>query len=112
MKNRLIRGFALAAVLTASLGRIHNADTNMTETWYDLPMDNVIAHADSLIGIPDMYHIDDRGVKMYGTWVIVAAHPSRTRFTRIETSLGEGIILDYHTVDDPELIDIATDWKD
>lgn len=99
----------LAVVLTARLGTIQYA--GHTETWYNLPMDNVIARADSMIGIPDLYHIDDRGVKMYGPWVIVAAHPSKTRYTRVQTSLGEGIILDYHTSKNPELYDIAVNWK-
>ena len=47
---------------------------------------------------------------MFGPWVICAAHPSVTRYTQIETSLGPGIILDYHTVKDKTLIDIATNW--
>ena len=111
-----IRGFyqgliiVAAVVLTAKAGKIRNG--SITESWYDLNMSNVIARSDAAIGVPDLYHIDDRGVKMYGPWVIVAAHPSKVRYTRVETSLGEGIILDYHTVDDPNLYDIATDWKD
>ena len=90
---------------------LHNTVTGFTETWYNLPMQNVIERSDAATGLSDMYWIRDDGVKMYGPWVICAAHPSKVRYTRIETSLGEGIILDTHTSEDPELIDIATTWK-
>lgn len=97
----------LAIVLTAALGRIqHNGHT---ETWYNLPMTKVIQRAQN-IGIPAEYWVRDDGVKMFGPWVVVAAHPSKTRYTRVQTSLGEGIILDTHTSKDTELIDIATTW--
>lgn len=98
-----------ALILTAALGRIKYGDH--TETWYNLDMTRVVSRAQDM-GIPAEYWVDDRGVKMFGPWVIVAAHPSKTRYTRVQTSLGEGIILDYHTVlDDPNLYDIATDWR-
>lgn len=97
----------LAIVLTASLGRIQF--NGHTETWYNLPMQKVVQRAQN-IGIPAEYHVREDGVKMFGPWIIVAAHKSKTRYTRIETSLGEGIILDYHTSNDKELIDIATTW--
>ena len=109
MKNRVLT-ILTAVVLTAGLGRITYG--NHTETWYDLPMDRVIQKADAMIGVSDMYYIREDGVKMYGPWVIVAAHPSVTRYTIVQTSLGEGIVLDRHTCQDVELIDIATDWKE
>ena len=111
MKNKVIRGITtlLTIILTAALGRIHNTDTNMTETWYDLPMDRVVKRAQDM-GIPAEYYVREDGVKMFGPWVIVAAHPSKIRYSRIQTSLGEGIILDFHTSADTELIDIATNW--
>jgi hypothetical protein len=63
------------------------------------------------MGIPAEYWVREDKVKMFGPWVIVAAHPSVTRYTRIQTSLGEGIVLDYHTAGDKNLYDIATDWR-
>lgn len=109
MKNKLIRGITtlFTIILTAALGRIQYG--NHTETWYDLPMTNVVQKAQN-VGIPAKYWIRDDGAKMFGPWVIVAGHKSKTRYTRLDTSLGEGIILDYHTVDDPNLYDIATTW--
>ena len=82
------------------------------ETWYNLSMDKVIARSDALIGMTDLYNIREDGVKCYGPFVIVAADPRvHRRFTFVETSLGTGIVLDVHTTDnDPELIDIATNW--
>lgn len=111
MRNHLIRGIItlFTVVLTAKAGRI--SFNGHTETWYDKPMNRVIGKAQAM-GIPADYWVDERGVKMFGPWVIVAAHQSKTRYTRLQTSLGEGIILDFHCVDDPELYDIATDWKD
>ena len=111
MKNNVIRGITtlFTIILTASLGRIQFG--NHTETWYDLPMANVVQKAQD-VGIPAEYWIRADGAKMFGPWVIVAAHPSKIRYSRIQTSLGEGIILDYHTCPDTELIDIATDWKE
>lgn len=110
MKNKVIRGIItlFSVILTARAGRI--TFNGHTETWYDKPMNRVIGRV-QMIGIPADYWIRDDGVKMFGPWVIVAAHQSKIRYTRLQTSLGEGIILDYHTMDDPELYDIATDWK-
>ena len=104
MKNRVLMILA-TVILTAGLGRITYG--NHVETWYDLPMNKVIQRSQDA-GIPCEYWIDERGVKMFGQWVIVAAHPSKTRYTRVQTSLGEGIILDFHTTQDTELYDIAT----
>lgn len=111
MKNNVIRGITtlLTIILTASLGRI--SYNGHTETWYDKPMNRVVGRA-QMIGIPADYWIRDDGVKMYGPWVIVASHPSVTRYSLVETSLGKGIVLDRHTCQDAELIDIATDWKE
>lgn len=97
----------LAAVLTARAGTI--TFNGHKETWYNLPMNRCVTRAQKM-GIPAEMWIREDGVKMFGPWVIVAAHPSKTRYTRIQTSLGEGIILDYHTTNDTELIDIAVDW--
>ena len=108
--NKLIRvvSILMAAVLTARAGRIQYG--NHIETWYDRPMGRVVARAQSM-GIPCEYWVRKDGVKMFGHWVIVAADPSVTRYTIVETSLGQGIVLDTHTAGDPNLYDIATDWK-
>ena len=110
MRIRLIRGFVTlaAVILTAKLGTVQFEGHK--ETWYNLPMKRVVARSDSATGLSNMYWIREDGVKMYGPWVICAAHPSKIRYSRIQTSLGEGIILDTHTAKDTELIDIATTW--
>lgn len=99
----------MATVLTAKIGTIQFEGHK--ETWYDLDMSRVVKRAQDL-GIPADYWVrEEDGVKMFGPWVIVAAHPSVTRYTFVETSLGTGIVLDYHTAGDKNLYDIATDWK-
>ena len=99
-----------ALMLTAKGGVFCNAQTGLTEKYYNLSMQRVVKRAQNM-GIPCEYWVRDDGVKMFGPWVIVAAHPSVTRYTRIQTSLGEGIVLDYHTVKDGRtLLDIATTW--
>lgn len=103
------KGVILAVILTASLGRI--TFNGHTETWYDLDMSKVVANAQAA-GIPCEYSVSEDGVKCYGPWVIVASHPSVTRYTFVETSLGPGIVLDRHTMPDKDLYDIATAWKE
>lgn len=98
-----------AVILTAGLGKIEYQ--GHTETWYNLPINNVVRRAQNM-GIPCEYWVRDDGVKCFGPWVIVAAHPSKIRYSMIDTSLGEGIILDTHETDDTELIDIATTWRE
>ena len=97
----------LAVVLTAKMGTIQY--DGHKETWYDLPVKRVVARAQNM-GIPCDYWVDERGVKMFGPWVIVAAHPSKVRYSMVQTSLGEGIILDVHEKPDEDLIDIAVAW--
>ena len=98
-----------AMMLTAKGGVFCNAQTGLTEKYYNLPMRRVVQRAQNM-GIPVEYWVRDDGVKMFGPWVICAAHPSVTRYTRLQTSLGEGIVLDTHTAGDKTLIDIATTW--
>ena len=109
MKRGFIRIITtlMAIVLTAKAGRIAYGDH--IETWYNLDMSKVIERSDKMIGLSDLYWIRDDGVKMYGPWVIVAAHQSKTRYSRVQTSLGEGIILDTHTTSS-DVYDIATTW--
>ena len=96
-----------AVILTAKLGTVQFEGHK--ETWYNLNMRKVVQRAQNM-GIPAEYHVREDGVKMFGPWVIVAAHPSKIRYSIVQTSLGEGIILDTHTAKDTELIDIATAW--
>ena len=107
--NKGMIGVLIAAMLTARAGVFQNGSTGLTETWYNLPMRNVVQKAQDA-GIPCEYWVRDDGIKMFGPWVIVASHPTKTRFSFVETSRGTGIILDRHTVDDTELIDIAAEW--
>ena len=110
MRRVQIITMMLAVVLTAKLGTIQF--DGHKETWYDLNMAKVVARTDKAFGMTNLYYVREDGVKMYGPWVICAAHPSKIRYSRIQTSLGEGIILDTHTANDTELIDIATTWKE
>ena len=110
MKNKVIRGLVtlFAITLTAKMGIINF--NGHKETWYNIPMNKVIARTDAKLGVSGLYHVREDGVKMYGDWVIVAADKSVTRYTFVETSLGTGIVLDNHTTGDPNLYDIATTW--
>lgn len=111
MKNNVIRGITtlFTIILTAPLGRIQYG--NHTETWYDLDMSKVVANAQAA-GIPCEYSVRADGVKCFGEWVIVASHPSVTRYSIVDTSLGPGIVLDRHEMPDKNLYDIATTWKE
>ena len=99
---------ALAVILTARAGRI--TYNGHPETWYDLNMTRVCERAQQN-GIEGDMWIREDGVKMYGPWVIVAAdwdlHPYGSV---METSQGDGIVLDTHTAKDRSIVDIATDW--
>ena len=106
MRIRMIT-MMLAVVLTARLGTVQY--NGHKETWYNLNMNKVVQRAQNM-GIPAEYSVRSDGVKMFGDWVIVAAHPSVTRYTFVETSLGTGIVLDTHTTSDKNLYDIAVAW--
>ena len=105
-----IRGIMLAAVLTATLGRV--VYQGHYETFYNLNMSKVVVNAHEK-GIDGAYWIDENGLKMLGEYVMCAGHTSRYGEV-IETSLGvPGIIVDTgdFAKDDPEAIDIATAWE-
>ena len=108
-KYKGIVSLLVAVVLTARLGTIQF--NGHAETWYNLRMNRVVERADKTLGTTDLYWVRDDGVKMYGPLVICAAdwsvHP---QYSFVETSLGTGIVLDAHTTNDSELIDIATNW--
>lgn len=82
------------------------------ETWYNLPMEGVIAQAQSN-GIYGEYWVRDDGVKMYGDYIILACnrdvHPMGSL---VETSLGTGISLDTGAFAsaNPTQVDIAVGW--
>lgn len=106
MRNRTL---LTALILTAALGRITYGDH--VETWYNLPMQNITEKADAYYGLSDVYSVRDDGVKTYNGFVIVAADWSKYPFgSVVETSRGLGLVLDYQTTGDPNVIDIATSW--
>ena len=95
------------SLLTAQLGTVQY--NGHKETWYNLDMSRCVKRAQDM-GIPCEYWEREDGCKMFGPWVIVAADPSVTRYTFIETSRGTGIVLDRHTAGDPKLYDLAVTW--
>ena len=107
MKGIATQTLLALTVLTAAKGV--NNFMGHQEKYYNLPMQKVVKRAQDM-GIPCEYWVREDGVKMFGPWVICAAHPSVIRYTQIDTSLGKGIVLDYHTTKDKTLIDIATNW--
>lgn len=85
------------------------------ETWYNLPMETVISMMRQIGFTEDEYHfwIRDDGVKMFGRFVMVAADTNvRPKGTILDTSLGEGIVVDHCMRAESEagLIDIAVFW--
>lgn len=98
-----------AVMLTARAGVFTN-EQGIKETYYNLNMSKVVSRADEALGMTGLYWVREDGVKMYGPWVIVAAHPSVTRYSMVQTSLGDGIVLDVHTTGDKNLYDIAVTW--
>lgn len=82
------------------------------ETYYNLPMERIVEKAEEN-GIYGDYWVREDGVKMYGHYVIVAApwdiHPYGST---VETSLGEGIVLDTGKFADvcKHQVDIAVSW--
>lgn len=96
--------------LTASGGVNYYGDQK--ETYYNLNMNNVVNNAQNA-GIEGDYWVRDDGVKMYGEYVIVAANQEVHPYgTTVDTSLGEGIVLDTGSFanGNPTQVDIATDW--
>lgn len=96
--------------LTPTGGVYWNGDQK--ETYYNLPMDGVIAQAQNF-GFYGEYWVRDDGVKMYGDYVILACnrdvHPMGSL---VETSLGTGISLDTggFASSNPYQVDIAVSW--
>jgi hypothetical protein len=85
---------------------------NQKETYYNLPMGQVIENAHNN-GIDGEYWVREDGCKMLGNYIMVAANWSiRPKGTILETSLGTAIVVDTGSFvsDYPEGIDIAVDW--
>ena len=84
------------------------------ETWYNLPMQRVLNRAHKVFWTDDrVYWIDDRGVKRFGSYIIVAADYSVHPYgSLVETSLGTGIVLDTgrFTEANNTQVDIAVSW--
>ena len=108
MKRGTIITTLAAVMLTAKLGKVEYL--GHYETWYNLPMDRVMERA-AANGIEVDYWERADGMKMNGINIICAG--AKDRYGEIvQTSRGNGIILDYceNTENDPTLLDLATSW--
>ena len=96
-------------ILNANLGRVQGPQEQ--ETYYNLPMENVIAKMRSL-GYSEEdypYYVREDGVKMLGDFIMVAANLDiYTRGTIVQTSLGQGLICD--KCEHGQEFDIAVEW--
>ena len=96
--------------LTQSAGVNYYGDQK--ETYYNLNMNRVVSRAQDS-GIEGDYWVREDGVKMYGDYVIIAANQEVHPYgSTVDTSLGEGIVLDTggFAAGNPTQVDIATDW--
>ncbi|MCF0245529.1 MAG: hypothetical protein HUJ55_01760 [Ileibacterium sp.] len=97
-------------VLSMSAGTIEGPSGK--ETYYNLPMDGVVENMRQM-GNQDEYWVREDGVKMLGEYVMVAANYSiRPKGSKIETSLGTGIVVDTggFAAYNPTQLDIAVEW--
>ena len=108
MRRVRIISILLAVMLTPKLGRI---DFNgHPETFYNLSMRRIVERA-TKNGIIAEYWEREDGCKMYGNYIIVATDWDKHPYgTIIETSMGDGIVLDTGTFKNRETVDIATTW--
>lgn len=100
-----------SGILTASGGVNYNANGNK-ETYYNLNMNTVVSNAYAN-GITGEYWIRDDGVKMLGSYVMVAACYSVYPYgSLVDTSLGTGIVVDTggFAESNPYQLDIAVSW--
>ena len=96
--------------LSQTLGTISGPSGK--ETYYNLPMHNIVAKMRS-IGNNDPYWIRNDGAKMLGEYVMVAADLSlRPRGSLVPTSLGMGIVCDTgdFKYTNRNQIDVAVNW--
>ena len=122
MKSNIIKGCIITALifsnlilmgsdykLTRNLGRISGKQN--IETWYNLPMDNVvkIMRDRGYTEADYPYYVRDDGCKMLGDFIMIAADLDKyPRGTIVYSSLGQGIVCD--TGEDLEGFDIAVSW--
>lgn len=100
----------LTIVLTARLGTVQF--NGHRETFYNLNMNRICAKA-AAHGIPGEYKIREDGCKCWGDYIICAANLTEHPYgTTVQTSLGEGIVLDTGEFAKTQrhAIDIATNW--
>lgn len=98
-------------ILDAEVGHIDGPTGD--ETYYNLPMDEIVARMHRL-GVKGDYWEREDGVKMFGDYVMVAANlTTHPRGSIVETSLGTGIVCDTggFAKDHPQRLDIATNWE-
>ena len=107
---RMVTTGTILALTVLSAAKGINSFMGHQESWYNLPMENIIERANLIYG-ENPYWIREDGVKMYGPFVICAGTSSRYGEV-IDTSLGKGLILDTgdFVKEDPDKIDIATAW--
>ena len=82
------------------------------ESWYNLKMTKVIQRAQAS-GITGIYWENSDGLKMYGSYIIVAANYDIYPYgSLINTSRGMGIVLDTGEFikKNPTMIDLAVAW--
>lgn len=99
-----------SSTLTKKLGV--NYFDGHKETYYNLPMKNIVSKAHDK-GIEGNYWEREDGAKMLGDYIMVAADQSIHPYGSIvATSLGEGIVVDTGEFikTNPQQIDIATTW--
>lgn len=100
---------AVTAILTAKLGTVQYEGHK--ETWYNLPMHNIVERADAYYGLEGVYDVREDGVKTYNGFLMLATDWNEYPFgSVIETSLGTGIVLDMQTTGNKQIVDIAVDW--
>lgn len=98
------------SVLTPAMGV--NWYGQQKETYYNLPMDIVVQYAHNR-GIEGEYHVDERGVKYIGEYIMIAANQQVHPYgSLVETSLGTGIVVDTggFALYNPQQVDIAVNW--
>lgn len=96
--------------LTRSAGSVNGPSGK--ETYYNLPMGGVVNILKGA-GVPGDYWVRSDGVKMYGSYVLIAADQSiRPLGSLVETSLGMGIVGDTGSFiySNRTQIDIAVTW--
>lgn len=102
---KINKGILLSIILTAAAGRI--TFNGHQETWYNLPMHNIERRAVQN-GYPDDFWTRADGMKMISHYIICAGAAGRYGEI-VQTSRGEGIILDAHQTE-PDVIDLAVTW--